>query len=83
MPICIPGTSNDSRCDNSSTEAGVLIVITGHDPNLHEGGTYYHRREATRTPSLLYQRGKRDPADLSGGFSSWNSRYPQWESDIR
>ncbi|GBO37489.1 hypothetical protein AVEN_252940-1 [Araneus ventricosus] len=30
---------NDSRCNSSSTEAGVVIVITDHRPTKPEGGT--------------------------------------------
>ncbi|GBN47134.1 hypothetical protein AVEN_141789-1, partial [Araneus ventricosus] len=41
----VPRLVNESRCDSSSAEAGVLVVITGHGPTPPEGGTYYHRRE--------------------------------------
>ncbi|GBM91582.1 hypothetical protein AVEN_209410-1 [Araneus ventricosus] len=33
-----PGNLNDSRCNSSSTEAGVLVAITGHGPTPLEGG---------------------------------------------
>ncbi|GBM51522.1 hypothetical protein AVEN_74700-1 [Araneus ventricosus] len=42
---------------SSSTEAGVLVAITGYGPPPPVGGTYYHWREATRSPQLLYPRG--------------------------
>ncbi|GBO35707.1 hypothetical protein AVEN_182999-1 [Araneus ventricosus] len=35
-----PGHLNDSRCNRSSTEAGVLL--TCHGPAPPEGGRYYH-----------------------------------------
>ncbi|GBM82816.1 hypothetical protein AVEN_37276-1 [Araneus ventricosus] len=35
---------NDSRCDNSSAEAGVLMAITGHNPTAPVEGTHYHRK---------------------------------------
>ncbi|GBM97500.1 hypothetical protein AVEN_82520-1 [Araneus ventricosus] len=41
---------NDSRCNNSSTEAGVLAAITGHGPTPPEGGTYYRWRRDSRRP---------------------------------
>ncbi|GBM29112.1 hypothetical protein AVEN_40124-1 [Araneus ventricosus] len=49
-----PGTLSDSRCNSSSNEDGVLTAITGHGPTSPEGGTYYHWREVTRPPRLLY-----------------------------
>ncbi|GBM06115.1 hypothetical protein AVEN_265173-1 [Araneus ventricosus] len=52
----IQGLPNDSHCNGSSTEAGVLVVITGHDPTPPVGGTYYHWREVTRPPPLLCPR---------------------------
>ncbi|GBM24683.1 hypothetical protein AVEN_46184-1 [Araneus ventricosus] len=51
-----PGTLNDSRCNSSSIEAGVLTAITGHGQNPPDGGTYYHCREVTQPPPLLYPR---------------------------
>ncbi|GBM17461.1 hypothetical protein AVEN_193757-1 [Araneus ventricosus] len=39
-----PGILNDSRCNRSSTEAGVPVAITGHAPTPPVGGTYYHWR---------------------------------------
>ncbi|GBM29197.1 hypothetical protein AVEN_27808-1 [Araneus ventricosus] len=64
----------------ASTDAGVLVAITGHGPTPPEGGPYYHRREITRPPPLLHLTGKRDPACLSGSFSSTNSRCPRGRS---
>ncbi|GBN98728.1 Techylectin-5A [Araneus ventricosus] len=55
------GALNDSLCNSSSTEAGVLIVITELDPKPPEGGTYYHWWEVTRPSLLLYPQGKREP----------------------
>ncbi|GBN83005.1 hypothetical protein AVEN_124659-1 [Araneus ventricosus] len=51
--------------NSSSTEAGVLMAITGHGPTPPEGDTYYHWRGVTRPPPE-----KREPAYLSGEFSS-------------
>ncbi|GBN90753.1 hypothetical protein AVEN_121820-1 [Araneus ventricosus] len=44
------GNLNDSLCNNSNTEAGVLMTITGDGPTPLEGGTYYHwwRNPASR-----------------------------------
>ncbi|GBL87703.1 hypothetical protein AVEN_81327-1 [Araneus ventricosus] len=36
------GSLNDSRCNSSSTEVGVLAAIIGHGSILLEGGTHYH-----------------------------------------
>ncbi|GBN55076.1 hypothetical protein AVEN_55421-1 [Araneus ventricosus] len=57
----IQGLLNDSRCNGSSTDAGVLAAITGHGPTLPVGGTYYHWRVVTRPPPLLFPQEKRDP----------------------
>ncbi|GBM09576.1 hypothetical protein AVEN_29428-1 [Araneus ventricosus] len=38
----IQGSVNDNHCSSSSTEAGVLVAITGHGPTPPVGGTYYH-----------------------------------------
>ncbi|GBL55970.1 hypothetical protein AVEN_70506-1, partial [Araneus ventricosus] len=34
--------SNDSRCNSSSTEAGVFVASTGHGPSPPVGCTNYH-----------------------------------------
>ncbi|GBN00415.1 hypothetical protein AVEN_257809-1 [Araneus ventricosus] len=76
MSVGVPGLLNDSRCDSSSAEAGVLVAITDSSPTPPQRSSYYHRREVTRSPSLLYPPGKRDPAYLSGDItykSSTNS----------
>ncbi|GBM00748.1 hypothetical protein AVEN_74492-1 [Araneus ventricosus] len=62
-----PGNLSDSRCNSSSTEAGVLVAITGHGLTPPEGGTYY--RWWGQRPPLLYPQGKREPAYLSGSLS--------------
>ncbi|GBN51689.1 hypothetical protein AVEN_242126-1 [Araneus ventricosus] len=36
------GTLNDSHCNSSTTESGVLDAITGHGSTSPEGRTYYH-----------------------------------------
>ncbi|GBM60759.1 hypothetical protein AVEN_233826-1 [Araneus ventricosus] len=52
------------------------------DPSFYRGTTR-HRRWALRvTPLLLYPPGKREPAYLSGGFSSVNSWCPPPGRDI-
>ncbi|GBM11074.1 hypothetical protein AVEN_259763-1 [Araneus ventricosus] len=63
----------DSEYNSSSTEAGVLVPITGHGLTPPIGSTYYHwwRDPA---PPLQYPPGKREPAYFSGGFSSVYSR---------
>ncbi|GBM57586.1 hypothetical protein AVEN_85450-1 [Araneus ventricosus] len=63
-------TLNDSRCNRSSTEAGILMAITGHGSTPPEGGTYYHLKGVTQPPRLLNPSKEREPAYLSGGFSS-------------
>ncbi|GBM68130.1 hypothetical protein AVEN_176298-1 [Araneus ventricosus] len=40
---------NASLCNSSNTETGFLVAITGNDPTLPEGGTYYHWRESDLT----------------------------------
>ncbi|GBN04465.1 hypothetical protein AVEN_59089-1 [Araneus ventricosus] len=80
MPVGVPGLLNDSLCDSSSTEARVLVAITGHGLTPPEGGMYYHRRRVTRLPPLLYPPGKRDLSYLYGGFSFTNSWCPLWEA---
>ncbi|GBM96632.1 hypothetical protein AVEN_15665-1 [Araneus ventricosus] len=65
---CHPGLLNDSRCNSSSIEAGVLVAITGHGPNPPVGGTYYHWWRDP-SPAITIPQGKREPAYLSGGFS--------------
>ncbi|GBN81152.1 hypothetical protein AVEN_142448-1, partial [Araneus ventricosus] len=44
------GNMNDSLCNNSNTEAGVLMTITGDGLTPLEGGSYYHwwRNPASR-----------------------------------
>ncbi|GBM45686.1 hypothetical protein AVEN_237923-1 [Araneus ventricosus] len=74
-----PGFLNDSRCNSSSIEAGVLVAFTGHDPTPPERSTYYHWWRVTRPPLLLYPPGKREPAYLSGGFSSVYSRTQSYD----
>ncbi|GBL83635.1 hypothetical protein AVEN_196454-1 [Araneus ventricosus] len=69
------GTLNDSRCNSSSTETGVIAAITGHRPTPPEGGTYYHRWEVTRPLPLLHPQEKREPTFKSDSFSSTNSWY--------
>ncbi|GBL80938.1 hypothetical protein AVEN_26342-1 [Araneus ventricosus] len=66
------GTLNDSRCNSSITEAGVVLAITGHCPSPPVGGKYYHWKGVTRPPPLLYSQEKRDSAYLSCSFSSTN-----------
>ncbi|GBO30331.1 hypothetical protein AVEN_83298-1 [Araneus ventricosus] len=40
IPAGVPGSLNDCRRDSSSTEAGILVAITGHGPTPPEGGAY-------------------------------------------
>ncbi|GBN24828.1 hypothetical protein AVEN_99429-1 [Araneus ventricosus] len=47
------GTLNDSRYNNSSTEAEVLVAITSHGPTFPVGGTCYLWREVTLPPPLF------------------------------
>ncbi|GBN95591.1 hypothetical protein AVEN_229812-1 [Araneus ventricosus] len=42
MPIDVSGLVNNSRCDKSSSEAGVLMAISSHGPKPPEGGKYCH-----------------------------------------
>ncbi|GBM62988.1 hypothetical protein AVEN_51-1 [Araneus ventricosus] len=55
------------------------------DPSQHVSpGTTRHRRWAPRaTKPMLHPPGKREPAYLSGGFSSVNSRCPKWKEQSR
>ncbi|GBN64285.1 hypothetical protein AVEN_1157-1 [Araneus ventricosus] len=45
-------------------------------PTPRVGSTWYHWREVTGFPVLLYPPAKRNPAFLSGGFSFTNSWLP-------
>ncbi|GBM35716.1 hypothetical protein AVEN_58401-1 [Araneus ventricosus] len=48
----------------------VLIVINSHGLIPPEGDTFSHLLRITQPPPLLYSEEKREPAYLSGGFSS-------------
>ncbi|GBM20254.1 hypothetical protein AVEN_216670-1 [Araneus ventricosus] len=63
---------NNSRCDSSSTRAGVLIPITGHGPTPPLGGTQNHLQRASPKYYCTHQ-GAYHPAYLFGGFSTTNS----------
>ncbi|GBL79677.1 hypothetical protein AVEN_18217-1 [Araneus ventricosus] len=53
---------NDSRCDSSSAEAGVLMTIADHGPTPPVGGTHNHRQSASpKHYCTMYPSGKRDP----------------------
>ncbi|GBL97453.1 hypothetical protein AVEN_263980-1 [Araneus ventricosus] len=43
-PALVSGFLNDSCFRSSSTEIGVLLVITDHGLTPTVGGTYHHRR---------------------------------------
>ncbi|GBL94630.1 hypothetical protein AVEN_83953-1 [Araneus ventricosus] len=58
---------NESLCNSSSTEAGILIAITEIGPTPSVGGSAI-TGGGTQAPPLLYPLGKREPAYLSGGF---------------
>ncbi|GBM61849.1 hypothetical protein AVEN_265496-1 [Araneus ventricosus] len=47
---------NESRCNSSSIEAGVLVAITGQSPTSLKGGMYYHFRKDSRPAPFLYPR---------------------------
>ncbi|GBN80369.1 hypothetical protein AVEN_237148-1, partial [Araneus ventricosus] len=65
-PSCLGtrGPLNGSRCNSSSTEAGVLVAITCQDPSRRK--YVLSLEEVTRPPPLLYSQEKQDPAYLSG-----------------
>ncbi|GBM17618.1 hypothetical protein AVEN_80907-1 [Araneus ventricosus] len=71
-----PDLLSDNRCNSSSNVAEVLVAITGHCPISPIGGNHYHWRKDPSPSPLLYPPGKREPAYLSGDFSSVNSRWP-------
>ncbi|GBM07805.1 hypothetical protein AVEN_33092-1 [Araneus ventricosus] len=55
-----PGTLNDSLCNSSRTEAGVLMAITRHGSTRLEGGSYYLWRRGNSTSIIIIpQRGAR------------------------
>ncbi|GBN80690.1 hypothetical protein AVEN_98462-1 [Araneus ventricosus] len=58
--------------NSTSIEAGVLTAITDHGPTPLIGGKYYHWREVTQPPPLLYPQEKQESAYVSGSFSSVN-----------
>ncbi|GBM87092.1 hypothetical protein AVEN_207540-1 [Araneus ventricosus] len=70
---CRPGYMRNDRHNNSDTEVGVLTFFTGHGPTLPEGSTYHHMLGLSQTAPLFYSQEKRDPAYLSGDFSSMYS----------
>ncbi|GBN20079.1 hypothetical protein AVEN_234773-1 [Araneus ventricosus] len=76
-----PGPLKGKRCNRSSTEAGILVAITRHGPTHPEGGMYHSRREDPSPPSLLYPRGKRELAYLSGDIPSTYSWCPDTRWD--
>ncbi|GBM48178.1 hypothetical protein AVEN_138308-1 [Araneus ventricosus] len=61
---------NNSLCNSSSTEAGVLVAITGHGPTPSEGGTYYHwwgrmtREQAPYSPGIQWRDLRPSSSDL-------------------
>ncbi|GBM84280.1 hypothetical protein AVEN_115469-1, partial [Araneus ventricosus] len=69
-----PVTLNNSRCNSSSTEVGVLMAITGRAPPLTR--RIHSLEGVTQPPPLLYLQEKPEPAFLSGSFSSMNSWCP-------
>ncbi|GBM81472.1 hypothetical protein AVEN_163630-1 [Araneus ventricosus] len=42
----------DSRCNSSSTQAGILMAINGHSPTLPVGNTHYHLRRGIKTIAI-------------------------------
>ncbi|GBM02177.1 hypothetical protein AVEN_190598-1 [Araneus ventricosus] len=75
-----PGNLNDSHCDSSITEVGVLVTIPSHGPTPHEGGTCYHWWRAARPTLLLYPPYKREAAYLSDGLSyPCTPAAPRWD----
>ncbi|GBM91754.1 hypothetical protein AVEN_154657-1 [Araneus ventricosus] len=53
MSVGVPGTLNESRYDSSSTEAGVLVAITGHSPTTPEGDTFIMHKTITHEGSFI------------------------------
>ncbi|GBM13368.1 hypothetical protein AVEN_159786-1 [Araneus ventricosus] len=46
---------SDGRCNSSSVEAGLLMVINGHVPTPPVGGTHYHRQWASQSHFYTHQ----------------------------
>ncbi|GBN70069.1 hypothetical protein AVEN_233062-1 [Araneus ventricosus] len=63
-----PGLLNDSRCNSSSTEAGVLMAISGHGPTPPEGGSYCNWRVDLDPHHYYTHRQERESAYLSSGI---------------
>ncbi|GBM52056.1 hypothetical protein AVEN_23290-1 [Araneus ventricosus] len=77
------GHLKNDLLDDSDTEVGVLIVITGHGRTSPPGGTFSHWSGVSQPTPLLCPSWKREPAYLSGDFSStysW-SHPPMGEKD--
>ncbi|GBN76370.1 hypothetical protein AVEN_254201-1, partial [Araneus ventricosus] len=56
-----PGNLNNCRCNSSSTEALVLMAITGHGPTPPEGGTYYQLKEGSQLSIHVPTSRREDP----------------------
>ncbi|GBL85707.1 hypothetical protein AVEN_193159-1 [Araneus ventricosus] len=59
------GNLNDSLCNSSSTETGVLIAIPGHFLTPPEGVTYYYWRRDSFSLHFSTHVQEREPAYLS------------------
>ncbi|GBM82285.1 hypothetical protein AVEN_214683-1, partial [Araneus ventricosus] len=71
------GTLNATRCNSSSIEAGVLIVITDYFPTLPQ--KVHTITGGSNSPLNITREARTEPAYLSGGFSSMHSRFPPGE----
>ncbi|GBM12204.1 hypothetical protein AVEN_21012-1 [Araneus ventricosus] len=69
-PLCLGIHLKNGRCDNSDSDIGVVIAITGHGPTPPEGSTFRHRSGVTQPTPLLCLPRKREPSYLSDDFSS-------------
>ncbi|GBL78491.1 hypothetical protein AVEN_42975-1 [Araneus ventricosus] len=65
-----PGHLNDSFCNSSSTEAGVLIAYHQNTARPIPKEVRIITGRGIQRPSITIPQGKRVPAYLSGGHSS-------------
>ncbi|GBL75957.1 hypothetical protein AVEN_234282-1 [Araneus ventricosus] len=72
-----PAHLNDSHCNSSSSEAGILVALTGHGSTPPVGGTHYYRQ--WETEAFIVPTREARPACLSGGLSFTYSWCPLWD----
>ncbi|GBO30894.1 hypothetical protein AVEN_259627-1 [Araneus ventricosus] len=76
------GTLNDSHCNSSTTESGVLVAITGHGPTRPEGGTYYHLWGNTTATTTVPRRSENPLIYMAASHPRTHSSRLQGEANV-